>query len=159
MSVSKILDNTTLTKTISSIKESDKTIVFTNGCFDILHPGHVAYLSEAKKLADVLIIGVNSDSSIKRLKGESRPINNFFFRSTMLSALECVTYVVEFNEDTPLNLIKSISPSILVKGDDYSIDNIVGADFIQSIGGKVTTITFLDGFSSSSIISKIQGLT
>jgi rfaE bifunctional protein nucleotidyltransferase chain/domain len=145
--------------TITSIIKEGGVIVFTNGCFDILHPGHVAYLEEAKKLGDVLVVGINSDESVKRLKGKSRPINDFHFRSSMLLGLKSVDFVFKFNEDTPLSLIKSLKPSVLVKGDDYAVENIVGAEFVKSTGGKVSTIAFLNGFSSSSIISKIQGLT
>lgn len=159
MSGEKVLNKEQLNQTIDSLKKNSKTIVFTNGCFDILHPGHVAYLEEAKLLGDVLVVGVNSDKSVKRLKGESRPINDFFFRSLMLAALESVNFVIEFNEDTPLNLIKLVSPSILVKGNDYAVKKIIGHDFVESIGGETITIPFIDGFSSSAIISKIQRLT
>jgi rfaE bifunctional protein nucleotidyltransferase chain/domain len=159
MSVQKVLDSNSIAQTVDKINDQGKTIVFTNGCFDILHPGHIAYLEKARQLGDVLIIGINSDQSIQRIKGETRPINNFHFRSTMVAALESVSFVIEFDQDTPLELIKQIKPSILVKGDDYEIDDIVGGGFIKSIGGKVQTISFLEGYSTSSIISKIQRLT
>ncbi|MFT6747591.1 MAG: rfaE bifunctional protein nucleotidyltransferase chain/domain [Glaciecola sp.] len=159
MFTEKVLDTSSIKDTLTSITKEGKSIVFTNGCFDIMHPGHVAYLEEAKKLGDILIIGINSDESIKRIKGNSRPINDFFFRSSMLAALESVNYVLKFDENTPLHLIKLIKPAVLVKGDDYSIENIVGGQFVKSIGGKVCTIAFLPGYSSSAIISKIQGLT
>jgi len=159
MNSPKILDKEQFDQVFSSLRAQGKSVVFTNGCFDILHPGHIAYLAEAKSLGSILVVGINSDDSVKRLKGESRPINNFYFRSQMLAGLESVNYVLEFTEDTPLNLIKKVIPSVLVKGGDYNITNIVGADFTKCNGGTVQTITFLKGFSSSSIISKIQGLT
>jgi rfaE bifunctional protein nucleotidyltransferase chain/domain len=159
MKSSKILDKEQFDQVFTSLKAQGKSVVFTNGCFDILHPGHVAYLEEAKKLGDLLVVGINSDVSVKRLKGDSRPINDFYFRSHMLAGLESVNFVLEFTEDTPLNLITKVIPSVLVKGADYNITDIVGADFTVSNGGIVQTIAFLKGFSSSSIISKIQGLT
>lgn len=142
----------------SDLKSRGNKIVFTNGCFDLLHPGHIDYLSKAKKMGDVLVVGLNADISIKLLKGEKRPINNLAFRSTMLSALSCVDYIVPFEDETPAALIEVIAPQVLVKGGDYEITNIVGAKFVQKTGGEVTVIPFLDGYSSSSIISKIQSL-
>lgn len=159
MSADKVFSAIQISEALSKLNSNKKVVVFTNGCFDLLHPGHVAYLEEAKKLGDVLVVGINSDESIKRIKGNSRPINDFNFRSKMLAALASVNYVIEFTEDTPLKLIESISPSVLVKGDDYNISQIVGGEFVRSIGGSVKTISFLEGFSSTSIISKIRGLT
>lgn len=159
MSADKVFSAIQLSEALSKLNSNKKVVVFTNGCFDLLHPGHVTYLEEAKKLGDVLVVGINSDESIKRIKGNSRPINDFNFRSKMLAALASVNYVIEFTEDTPLKLIESISPSVLVKGDDYNISQIVGGEFVRSIGGSVKTISFLEGFSSTSIISKIRGLT
>ena len=133
-----------------------KKIVFTNGCFDILHKGHVSYLTEAKKLGDLLVVGVNSDSSVKRLKGPERPINNEADRAYVLSQLKCVDFVEIFQEDTPLNLINKILPSILVKGGDWKIDQIVGAKEVIQNGGQVLSLNFVDGYSTTSIIQKIQ---
>lgn len=154
-----IIDIKDLETIVSEFHKTEQNIVFTNGCFDILHPGHVDYLAKAKKLGNILIVGVNADESVKRLKGETRPINNFSFRSNMLAALSAVDYVVEFADDTPKNLIEKINPHVLVKGGDYTEDNIVGAEFVKSNGGTVEIISFLEGYSSSSIISKIRSLT
>lgn len=133
-----------------------KKIVFTNGCFDILHRGHVTYLAEAKKLGDLLIMGVNSDASVKRLKGPERPINNEEDRKYVLSQLKSVDFVEIFEEDTPLNLIKKISPDVLVKGGDWKIDQIVGGKEVINNGGEVYSLNFVDGYSTTSIIKKIQ---
>jgi len=146
-------------KTIESWKKTSQKVVFTNGCFDLLHPGHIDYLTKAKKLGDKLVIGLNSNDSISRLKGTSRPINDEFYRKTMLSALFCVDLVVIFKEDTPLDLIMILSPDILVKGGDYELADIVGAKEVFANGGKVKIIPFLDGFSSTNVITKIQNLS
>lgn len=135
----------------------DKRIVFTNGCFDILHRGHVTYLSEARKLGDLLVMGVNSDQSVKRLKGPERPINNEADRKYVLSQLRSVDFVEIFTEDTPLNLILKIRPKVLVKGGDWKIDQIVGGKEVLSWGGEVLSLNFVDGYSTTSIISKIVG--
>jgi rfaE bifunctional protein nucleotidyltransferase chain/domain len=133
-----------------------KKIVFTNGCFDILHKGHVTYLTEAKKLGDLLVIGLNSDASVKRLKGPERPINNEFDRQYVMSQLKAVDFVEIFHEDTPLNLILKIQPSVLVKGGDWKIDQIVGAKEVIANGGEVFSLNFVDGYSTTGIIHKIQ---
>jgi D-glycero-beta-D-manno-heptose 1-phosphate adenylyltransferase len=130
-------------------------IVFTNGCFDILHAGHVQYLNEAKALGDILVVGLNSDSSVKRLKGNTRPINSEEDRAIVLAALESVDYVVIFEEDTPYNLIYHIKPDILVKGGDWSPQTIVGADVVIKNGGEVKSLSFKKGISSTQIIDKI----
>ncbi|MBP7563028.1 MAG: D-glycero-beta-D-manno-heptose 1-phosphate adenylyltransferase [Candidatus Cloacimonetes bacterium] len=135
--------------------EKDKKIVFTNGCFDILHSGHVLYLEEAKSCGDMLILGLNSDQSVKRLKGESRPINNELDRAIVLSGLESVDYVVVFKEDTPYQLISAIQPDILVKGGDWAIDQIVGSDIVKNRGGEVISLSFIEGKSTTSIIKKV----
>lgn len=140
---------------ISKWKHSGK-VVFTNGCFDILHAGHVDYLEKARNFGDKLVVGLNTDSSVKRLKGESRPVNPELARARVLAALEFVDAVVLFHEDTPLELIVSIRPDILVKGADYDIKNIVGADFVLNNGGRVETVPLTDGFSTSGIIEKIN---
>jgi D-glycero-beta-D-manno-heptose 1-phosphate adenylyltransferase len=132
-----------------------KKIVFTNGCFDILHSGHISYLNEAKSLGDILVVALNSDQSVKRLKGESRPINNEQDRKYVLENLKAIDRVFIFNEDTPLNLIKEISPQILVKGGDWTPDQIVGSDFVLKNGGEVQSLTFKNGYSTTSTIEKI----
>jgi len=139
-------------------KEQGKKVVFTNGCFDLLHPGHITYLQDAKALGDILIIGLNDDASIRRLKGNNRPINALEDRAMMLLALKPVDHVVAFSEDTPLQIISALLPDVLVKGGDYTINNIVGADVVQHAGGVVTTISFLDGYSSTRLIQKIKKL-
>ncbi len=141
---------------VSQWQASGKTVVFTNGCFDLLHPGHIDYLSKAKSLGDILIVGLNDDDSIRRLKGQTRPINPLEDRQIMLSALKSVDLVVPFGEDTPLELISMLLPDILVKGGDYAPDNIVGAEVVRQHGGHVTIIDFVDGHSTSSLIQRIQ---
>ena len=141
---------------IKSNKKCNKKIVFTNGCFDILHVGHIRYLSQAKLLGDILVVGINSDESVKNLKGPSRPINSLSDRSLLLSELVCVDYVVSFKEQTPLKLIKMIMPDILVKGGDYSLDNVVGSKEVIGAGGKVELLKFHDGYSSTNYIDKIK---
>ncbi|MDP9080549.1 MAG: D-glycero-beta-D-manno-heptose 1-phosphate adenylyltransferase [Bacteroidota bacterium] len=141
---------------ISTWQKEGKKVVFTNGVFDLLHLGHVTYLAKAAELGDKLIIGLNSDSSVKRIKGEDRPINDQSNRAALLAALFFVDAVVLFEEDTPFNLITSLMPNILVKGADYTIDNIVGAKEVIANGGEVKTITFVEGYSSTSIIKKIK---
>jgi len=139
-------------------KGQGKRVVFSNGCFDLLHPGHITYLQDAKALGDILIIGLNDDASIRRLKGEARPINALQDRAMMLAALKPVDAVVAFSEDTPFHLISALLPDILVKGGDYTVDNIVGADVVQAAGGHVTTIAFLEGYSSTRLMQKIIDL-
>ena len=141
---------------IKKIKAERKKIVFTNGCFDLLHVGHIRYLSHAKKLGDFLIIGLNSDRSVKKLKGKDRPINSFEDRATLLSALNSVDLVIKFEEQTPENLIKDIVPDVLVKGGDYNIEDIVGYQIVVQNGGQVKTLSFHDGYSSTNYIDKIN---
>ncbi len=131
-------------------------VVFTNGCFDILHRGHVEYLAQARNLGDCLVIGLNTDSSVRRLKGNSRPINQENDRALLLSALQFVNYVILFEEDTPYNLICNVMPDILVKGSDYQVNQIVGADVVLQNGGSVQTIDFIDGYSSTQTIQKMS---
>jgi len=142
---------------IKKLQKNGKKIVFTNGCFDIIHAGHIQYLIEAKKLGDILIIGLNSDESVKKLKGNSRPINNEMDRVTVLSALLMIDYLVVFKENTPYDLIKHINPNVLVKGGDWKIEEIVGADIIQKNGGKVKQLSFKKGISTTAIIKRING--
>ncbi len=148
-------------KELLKILERDRAgrkIVFTNGCFDIVHAGHVDYLEKAKALGDILVVGLNSDDSIRRIKGDRRPVIPQDMRARVLSSLKPVDYVVIFDEDTPLNLIKAIRPDVLVKGGDWEIDKIVGKDFVESYGGKVITIPFEYDISTSKIIQKITEL-
>ena len=141
---------------LSKAREQGKKIVFTNGCFDILHLGHTRYLKKAKGLGDLLIVAVNSDASVKRLKGEGRPINNEDNRLAMLAELDFIDYVIKFGEDTPYELIQAIQPDVLVKGGDYEIQDIVGHDIVEAKGGLVTTIPLVDGMSTTNIINSIQ---
>ena len=140
----------------NAVKLHQQKIVFTNGCFDVLHFGHVHYLLQAKELGDVLVVGLNSDDSVRRLKGPSRPINGEKERAFVLAALACVDYVVVFEEDTPKELIETVRPDVLVKGGDYALDQIVGADFVTRNGGFVTTLPFVGGFSSTRIIEQLK---
>ncbi len=142
-------------KKVENWKKEGKKIVFTNGCFDIIHAGHIDYLEKAKSLGDILIVGLNSDASISRIKGEKRPIIPQNFRKRVLEGLKSVDLVVIFDEDTPLRLIKEIKPDILVKGGDWKRENIVGADFVQSYGGEVKTIDFVFDISTSKIIERV----
>lgn len=143
-------------KMLEKIREEGKKIVFTNGCFDIIHAGHVDYLEKAKSLGDFLIVGLNSDASVRRIKGESRPVNPQEHRKRVLEGLRAVDMVIIFDEDTPERLIREIKPDILVKGGDWKIDNIVGADFVMSYGGKVYTIDFVYDTSTTKIIQKVR---
>ncbi|MDP9048254.1 MAG: D-glycero-beta-D-manno-heptose 1-phosphate adenylyltransferase [Bacteroidota bacterium] len=153
---SKISELASLKKTVAAWKSEGKKVVFTNGVFDLLHIGHITYLAKAAELGDKLIIGLNSDRSVKRIKGETRPINNHETRAGLLAAMFFVDAVIVFEEDTPLNLITALMPDILVKGADYAINNIVGAKEVLANGGEVKTINFVDGHSSTSIINKIK---
>ncbi|MBD1208020.1 MAG: D-glycero-beta-D-manno-heptose 1-phosphate adenylyltransferase [Ignavibacteria bacterium] len=151
----------TLARTLSAeLRKQGKTLVFTNGCFDILHVGHTTYLEAAKKLGDILIVGVNSDDSVRRLKGKSggveRPVNSQSDRAAVLSALRAVDYTCIFDEDTPFDLISELMPDVLVKGGDYTPETIVGADVVRSHGGRVVVIPFVEGKSTTSIIERIH---
>lgn len=132
----------------------ENKIVFTNGCFDLLHRGHVYYLAKAREMGDVLVIGLNSDSSVSRLKGEGRPLNNQNARAEVLGALGMVDHIILFEEDTPLNLINTVKPDLLVKGGDYKVEEIVGYKEVISWGGEVLTIPILPGYSTTSIIER-----
>jgi rfaE bifunctional protein nucleotidyltransferase chain/domain len=153
----KISDVTSLKRRIAAWRFQDKKVVFTNGVFDLLHTGHITYLTKAAELGDKLIIGLNTDASVKRLKGPDRPVNDENGRALLLASLFFVEAIVLFDDDTPLNLITELKPDILVKGADYAIENIVGAKEVIANGGQVKTIEFVDGFSSTSIIQKIKG--
>ena len=141
---------------IKKLRSENKTIVFTNGCFDILHAGHVRYLKESKSKGDVLIVGLNSDSSIKKIKGESRPINNEQDRTEVLSALENVNYIIVFNETTPVKLLDKIKPDIYTKGADYTIETLPETDTVIKNGGRVEFIKLVEGKSTTKIIDKIK---
>ncbi|MBQ2397558.1 MAG: D-glycero-beta-D-manno-heptose 1-phosphate adenylyltransferase [Bacteroidales bacterium] len=151
----KIVCRKDLKELILKWRNANERIVFTNGCFDLLHLGHVDYLAKAKDLGERLIIGVNTDSSVKRLKGEHRPLQDENSRLHILAALQSVDAVVLFDEDTPYELIKEIEPDILVKGADYKIKNIVGYDIVVSRGGSVQTIEFIEGYSTTLIEKRI----
>jgi rfaE bifunctional protein nucleotidyltransferase chain/domain len=131
-------------------------VVFTNGCFDILHLGHIDYLEKSRKLGTRLVVGLNTDASVKRLKGPERPLNNEYARARMLAALACTDAIILFDEATPLELITAISPDVLVKGSDYTVDKIVGADFVIEHGGSVKTIDLVQGYSTTGMIEKIK---
>ena len=152
----KILSNDSLSKTIDLLRKSDKKVVFTNGCFDLLHPGHLKLLQKAKSFGDVLIVGINSDSSVRILKGEGRPVVNQQDRLVILACLIIVDFVIIFEEETPLNLIKCISPSVLVKGGDYKLSEIVGGEHVIKNGGKVKIIKLKEGYSTSKFLKEIK---
>ncbi len=143
-------------KIAKKLRQKRKTIVFTNGCFDILHYGHLKYLEKCKQLGNALIVGLNSDGSVKKLKGKGRPIVGERERAALLSSLEFVDYVTIFSESTPERLIKEIVPHILVKGGDWRKKDIVGANFVKARGGRVVTIPFVKGYSTTKIIKKIK---
>ncbi len=154
---SKIFTQESIIHELSVWRFKDKKIVFTNGCFDLLHHGHIDYLSKAKDLGHVLIIGVNSDASTRALKGPTRPINDEHSRAMILAALRFTDAVILFDEATPYNLINYLQPDILVKGADYKIEDIAGSDIVLAKGGQVVTIELLQGFSTSSIEARIRG--
>lgn len=152
----KIVDASTASQIVKKWQQEGYIIVFTNGCFDILHIGHVDYLEKARNLGGKLVLGLNTDHSIRRIKGEQRPIVEENARARVMAALSFVDLIVLFDEDTPLRLIQTIKPDILVKGDDYLVENIIGADFVIKNGGAVKTIPLVKGFSTSRIIEKIK---
>jgi D-beta-D-heptose 7-phosphate kinase/D-beta-D-heptose 1-phosphate adenosyltransferase len=145
-----------LRELVESLRRAQQRIVFTNGVFDILHAGHTTYLDAARALGDVLIVGLNADASVKRLKGPDRPINTQSDRATVLAALRSVDHVVIFEQDTPLELITMIVPDVLVKGGDYTRQTIVGADVIEQHGGDVVTIPLVEGRSTTNVINRAR---
>ena len=153
---SKIFSLDDLKNQVNAWKQAGEEVVFTNGCFDIIHRGHIEVLAQTVNLGDKLIIGLNSDSSIQKLKGKNRPIIDEQARAILLASLEFVDAVVIFSEDTPLKLISALLPDVLAKGGDYEIDTIVGHEIVQQNGGKVKLVPFVDGFSSTTIIEKIK---
>jgi len=153
--ISKIIELNDLKTKVDEIKESGRKVVFTNGCFDILHVGHVRYLAAARLKGDVLVVGLNSDESVKSIKSEKRPIVKQNERAEVLSALWCVDFIILFNEPNPLLLIQTIKPDVLVKGDDWAEENIIGADFVKKKGGRVVRIQVVPEASTSGIIERI----
>ena len=141
---------------VQDAREHGEKIVFTNGCFDIIHAGHVGYLSEAKQFGNRLIVAINEDLSVRRLKGAGRPINPLERRMAVLAGLEAVDWVVSFAEDTPENLLEVLRPEVLVKGGDYSLEQVVGGSFVQDYGGEVKVLEFLDDCSTSAMMEKMQ---
>ncbi len=135
-----------------------KKVVFTNGCFDLIHVGHLRYLNEARALGDLLVVGLNSDSSVKQLKGPSRPLLSEQERYEMLMNLKAIDHVILFSEETPIELIKAIQPEVLVKGGDYTIETIVGSDLVLAKGGEVKSLQFVDGYSTTNLIDKIKNI-
>ena len=152
-----ILTSAEFKKIRSDLKKENKTLVFTNGCFDILHKGHAAYLNQAKSLGDMLIVGVNSDRSVKVLKGAGRPVNNENDRAFLIDNLKSVDHVIIFEEDTPYNLIKDIVPDYLVKGGDWKEEDIVGWDIVKAAGGKVMSLDYVDNYSTTNTLNKLKG--
>ncbi len=157
MTKEKILSQGELAGIVGRERSKGKVIGFTNGCFDIIHLGHVRYLAEAKKWCDLLVVGVNSDSSVKRLKGDSRPINAQKARVEVLASLESVDFVTIFSEDTPEKLINKLSPDILFKGGDWKEEEVKGAEHVKARGGKVKIISYTEGYSTTSTIKKLKG--
>ena len=151
-----LIDRMKISEIVTSLKAEGKKIVFTNGCFDILHVGHVRYLKEAKALGDILILGLNSDYSVKSLKGSNRPINNESDRAEVLSALKAIDYVVIFDEKTAENIVGEVKPDIYAKGGDYSIDTLPEAKIVAEHGGKTVLLQLVDGKSSTNIINKCK---
>ena len=144
-----------LAELVADLRRSGKRIVFTNGCFDILHPGHIHTLTHAKALGDILIVGINSDASVKRLKGERRPIFNQGERAVMLTALEAVDYVTTFEEDTPLTLIRLLQPHVLVKGGDWSSESVVGREVVEADGGRIVLVPYQERLSTTGVIERV----
>ena len=153
---SKIISRQELPQIIEQIKSQNKKIVFSNGCFDLVHRGHVEYLAKAADLADIFILGLNTDASVSRLKGPSRPLQDEDARAVLMAGFSFIDYVVHFDEDTPLELITDIQPDVLVKGNDYKIEDVVGYDIVQENGGTVQTIELTEGYSTSIIVDKIK---
>lgn len=145
-----------LSLALNEEKAKGKRIIFTNGCFDLIHPGHVSYLNESKSLGDILVVALNSDDSVKKLKGESRPLNSLDDRSIVMDALKPVDYVTYFSEDTPLNVINKLIPDVITKGGDYKVSEVVGGDTVIKNGGNVVIINFVDGKSTTKIINKMN---
>ena len=153
---SKIIDINNIESHLTYWNLKNKKIVFTNGCFDILHRGHIEYLAQAANHGDILVIGLNTDNSVRRIKGDSRPVQDQVARAMVLASLQFVSAVILFDEDTPYELIKRVQPDILIKGSDYKTEDIVGYDIVTAKGGEVITIDFIEGYSTTSIIEKLK---
>ncbi len=155
---SKVTDREAAVLWARGLQAAGHKVVFTNGCFDLIHPGHVAYLEEARSLGDALVVGVNTDQSVRRLhKGAGRPVTQEGDRARVLAALACVDLVVLFGEDTPLQLITALQPDVLVKGGDYQLSDIVGREVVQARGGKVLALPFVPGYSTTALLERIRG--
>ena len=152
---SKIKSASVLRRIFGSVEKRRKKIVFTNGCFDILHRGHVEYLARARKLGDVLVVGLNSDRSVRAIKGKGRPMNTAMDRAAVLSALAAVDYITIFDDTTPAKLISKLRPDVLAKGGDWKTRDIVGSDLVMSYGGRVLSLPFVDGFSTTALVRKM----
>lgn len=152
----KVVSKEAALQRVNALRSEQKKVVFTNGCFDIVHPGHVDYLCQARDLGDFLVLGLNTDRSVKSLnKAPNRPVNNEHTRAIVLAGLACIDLIVMFDEETPYDLIKFLQPSVLVKGNDYAVEKIVGYDIVTSGGGEVITIPMLEGYSTTKLIEKI----
>ncbi|MGN0192473.1 MAG: D-glycero-beta-D-manno-heptose 1-phosphate adenylyltransferase [Candidatus Gastranaerophilaceae bacterium] len=152
----KLVSKTQLSQILTKLRNEKKTIVMTNGCFDILHVGHVRYLQKTKTFADVLILALNSDKSVRAIKGEGRPINNENDRAEVLSALECVDYVVLFDENSPAELLKFVKPDVYTKGADYTLETLPETKVVQGFGGRIEFIDFVEGKSTTNVIAQIK---
>lgn len=152
----KVVERSALEAALGAARRDGRTIVFTNGCYDLIHAGHLALLEEAAALGDLLVVGLNSDASVRRLKGPPRPILAFPHRARLLAALEVVDFVVGFEEDTPEALVREVSPDVLVKGGDWGPDRIVGRDHVEGRGGKVVSVPLAPGLSTSSLVTRIR---
>jgi D-beta-D-heptose 7-phosphate kinase/D-beta-D-heptose 1-phosphate adenosyltransferase len=151
---SRVLSRDTLLERFG--RPRDRTVVFTNGCFDLLHPGHIEYLAQARALGDVLVVGLNSDASVRRLKGPGRPLVDEADRAAVLAGLRSVDAVTVFDEDTPLELLSVLLPDVLVKGGDYDLDGIVGRDAVEKAGGDVRVLPFVEGYSTTDILTRLK---
>ena len=153
--MSKITDRDSLVEERRRLRSEGKRLVFTNGCFDLLHPGHVRYLAQARALGDALVVALNSDASVRALKGEGRPVLDENERAEVMAALEAVDYVIVFDEETPRELIAELLPDVLVKGGDWSVDEIVGREEVEQAGGEVLSLPYVEGSSTTDIIERI----
>ncbi len=156
MTTKKIKSPEQLKRIIAARKKRKEKIAFTNGCFDILHPGHISYLEQASKKGDVFVVALNTDSSVRRIKGPLRPIMPLKDRQRVMAALECVDYITSFNEPTPLKIITMLKPNFIIKGADWKVKDIVGRDVVSAYGGKAIAIKYIKGYSTSDIINKIH---
>jgi D-beta-D-heptose 7-phosphate kinase / D-beta-D-heptose 1-phosphate adenosyltransferase len=154
--VSRVMTATDLARTLAPLRQAGQKVVFTNGCFDLIHAGHITLLEHSARLGDLLVLGLNSDRSVRQLKGEGRPVVSEDVRALVLASLRVVDYVVLFDEETPQQLIEILVPDVLVKGGDYELDAIVGRDVVESAGGKVIRVPIVDGFSSTNLIQRLK---